>query len=121
MKTLFRTALLSLGLLLFSAPTAGAGTITCGFGGSPTATDGCSHVTTSGLFNFGPYLVNLTFSSVHGPFDVSVTNTLTDQASVGARLSSFPGFTCVKLDGINCVDFEVNAPAVRREYVDGLL
>ena len=104
-------ALFGAGLLLVGASTASASTITCGFGGSPTATPGCSSIATSGLFNFGPYLVNLSFSSVHGPFDVSVTNTLTDQSAVGARLSSFPGYTCVKLDGINCVDFEVNAPA----------
>lgn len=104
-------ALIGVGLLLGTASTASATTIACGFGGSPTATPGCSHLTASADFNFGPYELVLSFSSVHGPFDVSVTNTLTNQAAVGPRLSSFPGFTCVMLDGINCVDFEVSAPA----------
>lgn len=102
--------MLGAGLMLLCASTAGASTISCGFGGSPTATPGCSHLSTTADFNFGAYELILTFDSVHAPFDVSITNTLTNQAAVAPRLSSFPGYTCVMLDGVNCVDFEVNAP-----------
>jgi hypothetical protein len=106
--------MLGAGLLLLSASTAGASTIACGFGGSPTQGVGCAHGPTFALYDFGAgYTFSLEFESVHGPFDVSVTNTLTNQADLlaGNRLSNFPGFNCVTIDGVNCVDFEVSAPA----------
>ncbi len=38
---------------------------------------------------------------------------LTSQTALtqGQRLDNFPGYTCVTLDGVNCVEFEVTAPA----------
>jgi hypothetical protein len=114
MKVLLRMAMLGAGLLLVSASTASASTITCGFGGSPNLDPGCSAVTTAqNVFAFGPYQFDLTFDSVHGPFAVSVTDTLTSQTALvqSGRLNNFPGFTCVPIAGTNCVDFEINAPA----------
>jgi spore coat protein U-like protein len=111
-KTFLRAALLGAALVVVGASTARASTISCGFGGSETATAGCAHIFTVGAFDFGPYAFDLAFTTVNGPFDVSVTNTLTSQGALtGAeRLSNFPGYTCVMLDDVNCVDFEINAP-----------
>jgi len=109
--TFIRAALCSAALLLVSSA-ASAGTITCGFGGSETGTEGCFSSFSFGEFDFGPYFIDLSFDSVHGPFDVSMTNTLTSQGALttAQRLNKFPGFQCVKLDGTNCVDFEIGAP-----------
>ncbi len=110
--TVLRASLFAAALLLLGAPFARASTISCGFGGSQTQSTGCHSGITDGLFNFTAYALTLSFSAVHGPFDVSVTNTLTSQSALtqSQRLSNFPGYTCVTLDGINCVDFEVTAP-----------
>ena len=57
--------------------------------------------------------MTLGFDNVNGPFDVSVTNVPTSQAALiqAQRLNGFPGYTCVPLDGTNCVDFQITAPA----------
>jgi hypothetical protein len=111
MTRLLRAALLGAGLLLLSASTTDASTITCGFGGSANSGPGCSGGTNTGFFLFGPYQVTLGFDTVHGPFDVSITDVPTSQAALvqSQRLAGFPGFTCIPLDGINCIDFQVNA------------
>ncbi|HKV99779.1 MAG TPA: PEP-CTERM sorting domain-containing protein [Vicinamibacterales bacterium] len=114
MTRLLRAALFGAGLLLLAVSTAHASTITCGFGGSSNNGPGCLiRDVNRTAFDFGAYQFDLLFNTVHGPFDVSVTNTLTSQAQLvqSGRLNGFPGYTCVPLDGVNCIDFEVNAPA----------
>ncbi len=56
--------------------------------------------------------MTLGFDSVNGPFDVSVTDVPTSQAALiqAQRLNGFPGYTCVPLDGTNCIDFQITAP-----------
>ena len=105
-------ALVGAGLLLVSASTASASTITCGFGGSQNSGSGCVSGQSTGFFLFGPYQMILGFDSVNGPFDVSVTDVPTSQAALiqAQRLNGFPGNTCVPLDGTNCIDFQITAP-----------
>jgi len=113
MKTFLRMAMLGAGLLLVSASTASASTITCGFGGSQNSGPGCVGGQSTGFFLFGPYQMTLGFDTVNGPFDVSVTDVPTSQTALiqAQRLNGFPGYTCVPLDGTNCIDFQITAPA----------
>ena len=64
------------------------------------------------FFPPGPYQMTLGFDTVNGPFDVSVTDVPTIQAALiqAQRLNGFPGYTCVPLDGTNCIDFQITAP-----------
>ncbi|HUL72785.1 MAG TPA: PEP-CTERM sorting domain-containing protein [Vicinamibacterales bacterium] len=103
-----RALVLGAAVLFVGSSTAHASTITCGFGGQ---TDSCQLGPNAGLFNFGPFSLELSFNNVHGPFNVSVTDALTSQNALGNRLNNFPGYSCVPLDGTNCVDFQVSAPA----------
>jgi hypothetical protein len=111
-RTLLPAVLLCAGLVLLPSP-AKASTITCGFGGSQNSGPGCIGGTNTGFFTFGPYQLTLGFDTVHGPFDVNVTDALTSQSALiqNQRLTGFPGYTCVPLDGTNCVDFQISAPA----------
>lgn len=114
MTRLLRAALLGAGLLLLGASTANASTITCGFGGDSTATAGCVQASPQrSLYVFSGFEFDLLFDVVNGPFTVGVTDTLTSQTALvqSGRLNNFPGYTCVPLDGVNCVDFEISAPA----------
>ncbi|MFI5177108.1 MAG: PEP-CTERM sorting domain-containing protein [Vicinamibacterales bacterium] len=107
-RTILPAALVSAALVLFTSSAASASTLTCGFGGQ---TDSCQLGPNAGIFNFGPFSLELSFDTVHGPFNISVTDVLTSQNQLGNRLSNFPGDTCVPLDGTNCVEFQVTAPA----------
>jgi hypothetical protein len=99
--------------MAIAASSARASTITCGFGGNPNGPGCLTQSTDERLFNFGPYLVDLTFDNVHGPFSVSITDVFTSQGQLiqEQRLDGFQGYTCVPLDLTNCVEFEVNAPS----------
>ena len=112
-NSFLRVALLGAGLALLGVSTASASTITCGFGGSQNSGPGCFAGQSTGFFLFGPYQLVLGFDTVNGPFDVSVTDALTSQAALiqAQRLNGFPGYTCVPLDGTNCIDFQITAPA----------
>jgi len=101
-------------VVLLTASTAHASSISCGFGGSATSTTGCAQEGSSlAAFDFGPYSFNLSFSTVGGPFDITVTDAFTSQSELetDGRLNNFPGYQCIPLDGVHCIDFEVNAPA----------
>jgi hypothetical protein len=69
----------------------------------------------SQTFDFGDYKVNLEFENLadDADFFVEITDILTSQGTLqeSERLGSFPGHTCVEIDGSNCVEFEVDAPA----------
>lgn len=113
MTRCLRATLCSVALVLLGASTADASTISCGFGGQ-SAGPGCLTLNPNrSAFEFGPYTFDLQFDNVHGPFAVTVTDTHTSQNALvqSGRLNGFPGYTCVPLDGVNCIDFEVNAPA----------
>ncbi|MEO7134774.1 MAG: PEP-CTERM sorting domain-containing protein [Vicinamibacterales bacterium] len=105
-------------LLAVGSVTAEAAPITCGFGGSATASAGCFK---SGPdfaeFNFrfdsspgdpSPYSVFLDFQFVHGPFDVTFNDLPMTQAQYAPR---GPG-RCVPIQNgtVTCVDFEATAP-----------
>ncbi len=108
-----KVALAGLGLIALASRPAEASSISCGFGGDLTSSAGCSRGVTDAVFNYGTYALRLNFDQVNGPFVLTITNAVTSQADLVAdgRLNNFPGWTCVPIDGANCVDFEVSAPA----------
>jgi PEP-CTERM motif len=80
-----------------------------------------SSTSTSQTFDFGDYLFNLTFDTVHaqtnpnagGTFSVTVDDNIQSPAALETRFGAFPGYVCVPFanNGSDCVDFEVTAPA----------
>jgi PEP-CTERM motif-containing protein len=125
--SIFCAALVAMALIPLGAASAEAASITCAYGTTGfCSTDGLSGGFANGNtarfgFDTNPlqlgydYFLDLTFDQLTtgNPFNVTVSDTLTTQLAMAAKLGSFPGFTCVPIyDGIStCVEFSISAPA----------
>ena len=101
-----------------------AASISCGFGtyyGNIGSGTGCSNSTTSSsIFDFGEYYLELMFTlGNNADFTVEVITT-ENTAFVQGKAGGFPGYTCIGIttDEI-CVDFEVMPSEPRVDPVTG--